>query len=62
MCDSRDFCPGAASLKVMAKLKSARAKKPATPPVRGGLPCVIIVILGIVLVMVFLYMVMSHAG
>jgi len=51
-----------ASLKGMAKLKSARPKKAGTPPVRGGLPCVILVILGVVLVMVFLYLVMSHAG
>ena len=51
-----------ASLKGMAKIKSARPKKTAAPPVRGGLPCVIFVILAIILVMVFLYMVMSHAS
>jgi hypothetical protein len=58
------FLPGAgwASLKVMAKLKSARPKKAAAPPVRGGLPCVIFIILAVILVMVFLYLVMSHAG
>ena len=54
--------PEWASLKGMAKLKSARPKKAGTPPVRGGLPCVILVILTLILVMVFLYMVMSHAG
>ena len=53
---------GWASLKVMAKLKSARPKKAAAPPVRGGLPCVIFIILAVVLMMVFLYLVMSHAG
>ena len=53
--------PGA-SLKGMAKLKSARPKKADAPPVRGGLPCVIIVILGLILMMVFLYLVMSHAS
>jgi hypothetical protein len=46
----------------MAKLKSARPKKAGTPPVRGGLPCVIFIILAIVLMMVFLYLVMSHAS
>jgi hypothetical protein len=51
-----------ASLKGMAKLRSARPKKAGTPPVRGGLPCVIFVILAVILVMVFLYLVMSHAG
>ncbi len=53
---------GWASLKVMAKIKSARPKKAAVPPVRGGLPCVIFVILAVLLVMVFLYLVMSHAS
>jgi hypothetical protein len=53
---------GWASLNVMAKLRSARAKKAAAPPVRGGLPCVIFIILAVILVMVFLYLVMSHAG
>ena len=46
----------------MAKIKSARPKKPDKPSVRGGLPCVILILLGILLVMVFLYLVMSHAS
>jgi di/tricarboxylate transporter len=53
---------GWASLNVMAKIKSARPKKDATPAVRGGLPCVIFILLAILLVMVFLYLVMSHAS
>ena len=48
--------------RVMAKIKSARPKKTGTPPVRGGLPCVILVIVLMVLVMIFLYLVMSHAS
>jgi hypothetical protein len=56
------FAGGWASLKVMAKLKSARPKKPGTPPVRGGLPCVIFIILLVVLVMIFLYLVMRNAS
>jgi hypothetical protein len=46
----------------MAKIKSARPKKEGTPRAPGGLPCVIIVILLLVLGMIFLYLVMSHAG
>lgn len=46
----------------MAKIKSARPKKAEAPRVRGGLPCVILIILAILLVMVFLYLVMSHAS
>jgi hypothetical protein len=53
---------GWARLKGMAKLRSVRPKKAGTPPVRGGLPCVIFVILAVVLVMVFLYWVMRNAG
>lgn len=53
---------GWASLKVMAKIKPPRPKKAATPSVRGGLPCVIFIILAVLLVMVFLYLVMSHAS
>jgi hypothetical protein len=48
----------------MAKFKPARGKakggKPAAP--QGGLPCVIVVIAGIVLVMLFLYWVMRNAN
>ena len=55
-------CGQWASLKGMAKLRSARPKKAGAPPVRGGLPCVIFVILAMILVMIFLYLVMSHAG
>jgi hypothetical protein len=46
----------------MAKIKSARPKKAAAPAVRGGLPCVIFIILAFLLVMVFLYVVMTHAS
>jgi hypothetical protein len=46
----------------MAKLKSARPKKPAAPPVRGGLPCVIIVIAGVILISIFLFVVMKYGG
>ncbi|MGA2144925.1 MAG: hypothetical protein ABSH49_08180 [Bryobacteraceae bacterium] len=46
----------------MAKFKPARGKKKASPAPPGGLPCVILVIAGIALVMLFLYYVLSHAN
>jgi hypothetical protein len=46
----------------MAKLKAARRGKSRAAAPQGGLPCVILLILGIVLVMVFLFLVMKYAG
>ena len=48
----------------MAKFKPAKAKaKSKTPRApQGGLPCVILVILGMLLVMLFLYFVMRNAN
>jgi hypothetical protein len=47
----------------MAKFKPARGKKPkATGPPQGALSCVILVILGMVLVMLFMYFVMRSSG
>ncbi|MBZ5729206.1 MAG: hypothetical protein LAP87_30065 [Acidobacteriia bacterium] len=47
----------------MAKFKAARGKKSRRGPVpQGGLPCVILVIAGILLIMLFLYFVMTHAS
>jgi hypothetical protein len=44
----------------MAKFKPARGKKrSSTPAPQGGLPCVILLIGGIVLVMLFLYWILS---
>lgn len=45
----------------MAKYKNPGAKKPA-PVTRAGLPCLIIVIAGIVGLFVFLFLVMKYAG
>jgi hypothetical protein len=45
----------------MAKFKPARAKSKSTPRPQGGLPCVILLIAGIVLVMVFLYWIMASS-
>jgi len=46
----------------MAKFKPAKGKRkgPAIPP--GGLSCVILIIVGILLVMLFMYFVMRNSG
>ena len=47
----------------MARFKPVRAKKGKNAPApQGGLPCVIVLISGIALVMLFLYYVMGHAN
>jgi len=46
----------------MAKLRPAKAKGPATPQVRGGLPCVVMVCLLVILICVLLFMVMKYAS
>ncbi|HTS26142.1 MAG TPA: hypothetical protein VMH81_09715 [Bryobacteraceae bacterium] len=42
----------------MGKFKPVRAKRKSAPVPPGGLPCVILVIVGMLLVMLFLYFVM----
>jgi hypothetical protein len=44
----------------MAKFKPVR-KKPKPPAAAGGLPCVILVIAGMALFMLFLYFVMKNS-
>jgi len=46
----------------MAKFRPARSKKKGTPAPQGGLPCVILIILAMLLVMLFLYWVMRSAN
>ena len=46
----------------MAKFKPVRAKRKGKAMPQGGLPCVILLISGIVLLMLFLYYVMGHAN
>ncbi|MGA2268257.1 MAG: hypothetical protein ABSH44_07270 [Bryobacteraceae bacterium] len=45
----------------MAKFKPARGKARKTRAPQGGVPCVILVVLAMVLVMLFLYYVMKYA-
>jgi hypothetical protein len=46
----------------VAKFKPVRGKKQRTTVPQGALPCVVLVILGFVLVMLFLYFVMRNAN
>ncbi|HEY2012539.1 MAG TPA: hypothetical protein VGH38_03510 [Bryobacteraceae bacterium] len=46
----------------MAKYKPVRGKAKGPQVPQGGLPCVIMVIAGMLLVMVFLYLVMRTSG
>jgi hypothetical protein len=45
----------------MAKFKPVKGKSKGRAAPQGGLPCVILVALGIALVLVFLYFVITHA-
>jgi hypothetical protein len=46
----------------MSKFKPAKAKGPATPQIKGGLPCVILVIMIVVFVSILLFLVMKYAA
>lgn len=46
----------------MSKFKLAKPKGTATPQVKGGLPCVILVILIVVLISILLFLVMKYAA
>ncbi len=46
----------------MSKFKHAKPKGAATPQVKGGLPCVILVILIVVMISILLFLVMKYAA
>jgi len=46
----------------MAKFKPAKGKRQKMTVPQGGLPCVILLIAGMLLVMLFLYYSMTHAN
>ena len=46
----------------MAKFKPAKGKRKGTPVPQGGVPCVILLTAGMLLVMLFLFYVMTHAN
>ncbi len=48
------------TIALMGKFKPVRGKAKTRPVPQGGLPCVILVIVGMLLVMLFLYFVMKN--
>ena len=46
----------------MAKFKPVRPKKTKTPPVQGGVPCLILIFLVMVLVSIVMYLVLKYAN
>jgi len=46
----------------MAKFKPIRPKKGKTPQVQGGLPCVILLFVGIAILFVVMYLVLKYAN
>lgn len=57
-----DLSPRDGTIALMGKFKPARGKPKASKTPPGGLPCVILLISGVILVMVFLYLVMRNAN
>jgi len=51
-----------ATIAVMAKYKPVKGKSKNAAAPQGGLPCVILLILGMILVMLFLYWVMAGSS
>ena len=46
----------------MAKFKPVRPKKEKTPQVQGGLPCVILLFVGIAILFVVMFLVLKYAN
>jgi hypothetical protein len=46
----------------MGKYKPAKAKSDAPPQMKAGLPCIVFLVLGMILVMILLYEVMKNAS
>jgi hypothetical protein len=46
----------------MAKFKPVRPKKDKTPQVQGGLPCIILIFVGIAILFVVMYLVLKYAN
>jgi hypothetical protein len=46
----------------MAKFKPVRPKKAKNPQVQGGLPCVILLFVGIVILFVVMFLVLKYAN
>ncbi len=46
----------------MAKFKPVRPKKSKTPPVQGGIPCLIFIFLAMALVFLVMFLVLKYAN
>jgi hypothetical protein len=46
----------------MGKYKPVKAKSDAPPQMKAGLPCIVFLVLGMILVMILLYEVMKNAS
>lgn len=46
----------------MGKYKASRPKSTAPPQMKAGVPCIVILVLGMVLIMVLMYEVMKNAS
>jgi hypothetical protein len=46
----------------MAKFKPVRPKKDKAPQVQGGLPCIILIFVGIAILFVVMYLVLKYAN
>lgn len=46
----------------MAKIKPIRPKSKSSPAPRGGLPCIILLFSGLVLLLLFMYFVLKNAS
>jgi len=51
-----------ATIALMGKFKPARAKKGRAGPPQGAVSCIVLIVSGMLLVMLFLYFVMSNAN
>jgi hypothetical protein len=46
----------------MGKYKAAKPKSTAPPQMKPGVPCIVFLVLGIILVMIFMYEAMKNAS
>lgn len=46
----------------MAKFKPVRPKKAKTPPVQGGIPCLVAIVIAMMILFVVMYLVLRYAN
>ena len=62
MAGEAELAEAGATIAFMAKFKPARGKTKRTAPAPGALSCVILILIGMALVMLFMYFVMRNAN